>query len=138
MKNQNCFNGICPYYTMFPLDFPKRVLGKSKRGQVVVDPFCGRGTTLYAARQKSLVGYGIDTSPVAIAISRAKLHSVSADELMEAYDSLMEQTGETHIPNGEFWKYAYHKETLSLLCRLRHALISIESVDQQQFLFSGV
>lgn len=123
-------NAICPYYTMFPLNFPVRVLARSKQGQIVADPFCGRGTTLFAARQKSLLGYGIDTSPVAIAISRAKLFFATAEEVLESYDSLMKQTGEQGVPKGEFWRMAFDEETIATLCRLRQALIDAERDDE--------
>jgi len=44
-------NGIFPYYTMYPLEFPLRVLHRhTQAGDVVLDPFCGRGTTNLAAR----------------------------------------------------------------------------------------
>jgi DNA modification methylase len=63
------FNAICPYYTMFPLEFPLRLLKKHKAiSPTVFDPFCGRGTTIYAARKLGLRSYGIDTSPIAAAI----------------------------------------------------------------------
>jgi hypothetical protein len=39
----------CPYYTMFPLDFPLAWLRRARPGEWVLDPFCGRGTTLYCA-----------------------------------------------------------------------------------------
>ena len=46
------FNAICPYYTMFPLEFPMHLLRKHKASSpTVYDPFCGRGTTIYAARK---------------------------------------------------------------------------------------
>jgi DNA modification methylase len=65
-------NGICPYFTMFPLTFPQKVLKRhSSSGDVVLDPFAGRGTTLYAARLLGLGAYGIDSNPVAVAISEA-------------------------------------------------------------------
>ncbi|WP_338066098.1 DNA methyltransferase, partial [Hydrogenibacillus schlegelii] len=35
---------------MFPLDFPLSHLKEARREDWVLDPFCGRGTTLYAAR----------------------------------------------------------------------------------------
>ena len=37
---------ICSYYTMFPLDFPFRCLAKAEPGEWVLDPFCGRGSTV--------------------------------------------------------------------------------------------
>src|SRR6266705_1167133 len=70
-------NGICPYYTMFPLDFPMRVLSRVDRpGGWVLDPFCGRGTTNFAARVLGLPNVGFDSNPVAIAIAAAKLTTV--------------------------------------------------------------
>jgi hypothetical protein len=43
-------NAICPYFTMFPLEYPLKVLRQHRVAKpVVVDPFCGRGTTLFAA-----------------------------------------------------------------------------------------
>ncbi len=63
----------CPYYTMFPLDFPLRYLSNARPGEWVVDPFCGRETTLYAARLRGLPSVGVDISPVAVAIAQAML-----------------------------------------------------------------
>jgi DNA modification methylase len=73
-------NAICPYFTMFPLEYPLRVLKKHRVDMpVVMDPFCGRGTTLFAARTLGLASRGIDSSPVAVAIARAKLVAVPSD-----------------------------------------------------------
>ena len=65
-------NGICPYFTMFPLRFPLKILTYySKVGDTVLDPFCGRGTTNYASRLIGLKSIGVDSSPVAVAISQS-------------------------------------------------------------------
>ena len=54
------FNAICPYYTMFPLEYPLRILRKHTGGDsVVLDPFCGRGTTIYAARMLGFESLGL-------------------------------------------------------------------------------
>jgi DNA methylase len=53
-------NAICPYYTMFPLDFPLQQLATKPDAVRILDPFCGRGTTLYAARLVGLPSVGID------------------------------------------------------------------------------
>ncbi len=67
-------NAVCPYYTMFPLDFPLRTLaGRARKGDWVADPFCGRGTTNFAARLLGLPSVGVDSSPVAVALTQAKL-----------------------------------------------------------------
>ena len=89
MSTQHSLNTVCPYYTMFPLEFPERVLRAAGARELVADPYCGRGTTIYAARLRGLRSYGIDTSPVAVAISRAKVASTSLSAVMQAYDRLL-------------------------------------------------
>jgi hypothetical protein len=75
-------NAICPYFTMFPLEFPLQILRRhSKQRERVLDPFCGRGTTNFAARLTGLYSVGIDISPVAQAITAAKLMSTSAEAI---------------------------------------------------------
>ena len=41
--SKDALNAVCPYYTMYPLDFPLRVLKEhGDEGDWVIDPFCGR------------------------------------------------------------------------------------------------
>jgi hypothetical protein len=122
MNSQHSLNTVCPYYTMFPLEFPERVLRAAGARELVADPYCGRGTTIYAARLRGLRSYGVDSSPVAVAISRAKVASTSLSAVMQAYDRMLKGVPWAETPTGRFWKLAYHVETLSVLCRLRVAL----------------
>jgi hypothetical protein len=124
MVRPHPLNGICPYYTMFPLDFPQRILRGAHAQQIVVDPFCGRGTTLFAARERRLACYGVDTSPVAVAISQAKLTALSPELFLATYDMLMANPPVAAVPQGLFWKHAYHPETLATLCSLRATLLT--------------
>jgi hypothetical protein len=131
MAQQHTLNHICPYYTMFPLAFPQRVLRHARKHQRVVDPFCGRGTTLFAARERRLISYGMDTSPVAVAISRSKLTTATAASVLDAYDTLMKQPPAAPLPQGPFWDYAYHRDTLATLCALRAALLATAADPQE-------
>ena len=45
----------------------------SKKGQVVLDPFCGSGTTALEAALAGRIAYACDTSPLAARITAAKL-----------------------------------------------------------------
>ncbi|MCB1799336.1 MAG: DNA modification methylase [Gammaproteobacteria bacterium] len=109
---------------MFPLEFPLGILRRrAKMHQSVLDPFCGRGTTNFAARLVGLRSLGVDSSPVATAITSAKLVKVStADVLAEAREIL---TGiePGNIPSGSFWGWAYHADALVDLCRFRTAFL---------------
>ena len=75
---------------MYPLSFPLRVLARAKaQTEWVLDPFCGRGTTNFAARMLGLPSIGIDISQIAVAIARAKLVSGTPEEIVNAAEQLM-------------------------------------------------
>jgi DNA modification methylase len=72
--SMDALNAVCPYYTMYPLEFPLRVLkDHGRRGDWVIDPFCGRGTTNFAARLLEMPSVGVDSSPVAAALAKSAI-----------------------------------------------------------------
>lgn len=120
----HALNAICPYFTMFPLEFPLRILkARAKKGETVLDPFCGRGTTNLAARLLGLDSLGIDSSPVAAAITASKLVRTDADAIIEEARKIMESDLRVDVPKGEFWEWAFDSDVLDNLCRIRDALI---------------
>lgn len=117
-------NALCPYFTMFPLSFPLSVLAtRARPGDEVLDPFCGRGTTNYAARLLGLGSVGVDTSPVAAAITAAKLVSVRPEAVVAEARRVLETEPPVGTPEGEFWRHAFHTDVLADLCRLRATLL---------------
>lgn len=118
-------NAICPYYTMFPLSFPLRVLSeRAVSGEWVLDPFCGRGTTNFAARLLGLPSVGVDTSRVAVALTQAKLADAAAHQVVSAAKRILgRRRRRVHVPIGEFWRRGYHPRVLAQLCCLRAALL---------------
>lgn len=115
-------NAISPYYTMFPLDFPYSCLEEAKPGDWVFDPFCGRGTTNFAARLRGLPSVGIDASPVAAAIAAAKLVDTTPGEVIDLCRDLLARPPPV-TPEGEFWDRCYHPATLIEICTLREAFL---------------
>lgn len=117
-------NGICAYFTMFPLDFPLGILQRrAEPGQRVLDPFCGRGTTNLAARLYGCDSLGVDSSPVAAAITASKLVTTTPDAIVAEAKAILASNVHAPVPQGEFWKRAYHPKVLDQLCRLRAALL---------------
>ena len=118
-------NAVCPYFTMFPLAFPHSILKRHAiAGQTVCDPFCGRGTTVLAARMLDLKAIGIDSNPLAAALTDAKLVHTTPQAIIEAMNSILNEVRSPRSqPRGEFWDSAFHPDVLNILCRLRQGLI---------------
>lgn len=130
-------NTVAPYYTMFRLEFPLSALAGA-RGWVL-DPFCGRGTTNFAARLLGLPTVGIDASPVASAIASAKLVSVEAEQVIDLARRLVDRHGGTAaLPSGEFWELAYHRDTLREICAIREGLLHTGSRDPAAIMLRAV
>ncbi len=119
---------------MFPEAFAERWLARLTRpGDLVLDPFCGRGTVPFQALLMERRSIGCDTNPVAYCVSRAKtsappLHRViwRINELERAYRARLSSDESRHLP--EFFRYAYHPATLSQIVYLRNALQGKRSI----------
>jgi hypothetical protein len=125
MVPRSAINAVCPYYTMFPLSFPLRVIARHPlRNGWIVDPFCGRGTTNLAARLSGTATFGMDSSPIAVAIAQAKLCDTTAKQVQQAGRHILDANAEpSDIPRGNFWKRMYHEDVLRAVCMLRDALL---------------
>lgn len=121
---QAALNGICPYFTMFPLEFPLSILKRrAEEGDIVLDPFCGRGTTNYAARLLGLNSLGVDSSPVAAAITASKLVTTTVSDIVTEARQILTKGEMRHLPINEFWQWAYHPAVLKSLCRFREEFL---------------
>jgi len=129
-------NYLCPYFTMFPLEFPFQILSNTSQRGWVLDPFCGRGTTIYAARLHGLPAIGIDSNLVACAISQAKLAHANANDVITMCENIL-HSEELHpkIPDSEFWRLSFHPKTLHNICILReHFLTHDQFTDSELIL----
>jgi len=117
----DALNAICPYWTMFPLEFPLQALADGRPGEWVLDPFCGRGTTLFAARKLGMGSVGIDSNPVAAAIAQAKLVAPRPASVVRLARELLDGPAVAE-PDGDYWRRAYSPGVLQSVCRLREGL----------------
>lgn len=72
-------HGFHAYPARMHPDTARRVVeGLSRRGGVVLDPFCGSGTVLIEARLAGRRAVGVDANPLAVRLSRRKLEPTDA------------------------------------------------------------
>lgn len=74
----------------FSGDFVKLMLDKFDihEGEWILDPFCGVGTTLLAAKERGVNVVGVDAHPLFVFVSRAKTHDYNVNLLKESARAL--------------------------------------------------
>jgi hypothetical protein len=113
---------------MFPETFVERWVGElSKPGEVVLDPFCGRGTTPFQALLMGRKAFASDINPVAYCVTKAKTNVPKAKavrrritELEKGFDHKTWEGQRRKMP--EFFHHAYTRGTLRQLLYLRASL----------------
>src|SRR3989344_8890415 len=77
-------HAICSYMAMFPASLPYVFINKySRRGDTVLDPFSGRGTTVLESCLMGRRGIGNDRNPLAYLLTRAKSNVPSKKRLLK-------------------------------------------------------
>ena len=77
------------YQTQKPLSLLERIIGASSDvGNVVLDPFCGCGTTIHAAQRLGRRWIGIDVAFIAVDIIRKRLSHYYGDTVVYDVDGI--------------------------------------------------
>lgn len=80
------WSGVGPYYAMFPTAFAQEVVREhTKEGELVLDPFAGRGTSTFAAACLGRPSIGIEISPVGFVYSKAKSCPAAIERVIDAF-----------------------------------------------------
>jgi len=126
---------MCSYMAMFPPELPHYFIERfTEKGDHVLDPFSGRGTTAVEAAAQARYGIGNDLNPLSIALTRGKLSNPSLEDVIARLDEL-----ESNYDKSE-WKtfkgapnkirMIFHINTLRQLMYLKRELDwSKEGVD---------
>lgn len=117
-------HSLCSYFAMFPPYIPRVFIEwLTKRGDLVFDPFCGRGTAPLEACRMGRVGMGSDANPLAYVLTAAKVDPPTLNELFSRLDSL-----QRHEPDNKGYDppsdvaMLYRPNVLRQLCWLRNEL----------------
>ena len=136
-READSLHSLCSYLGAYPPSLANYFIRYfSDEGDLVFDPFSGRGTTLLEARLLKRKAIASDLNPIALALSKAKSKFLELpkilnriDELEADYDYALylpeanAQTEEIHL--------IFHPRTLAQLCYLRYSLLeSKNSIDE--------
>jgi site-specific DNA-methyltransferase (adenine-specific) len=127
-KKEHPWHTMCSYLGSFPASLAGtfiEVLSDPK--DIVLDPFCGRGTTLLECRLSGRIPLASDLNPIAVALTKAKNISLN---LVTAMDRITELENSYDLPlylpealdQPEDIKLIYNPFTLAQLCFLRRKL----------------
>lgn len=112
----------------------------SPTDDLVIDPFCGFGTTLVAAKAVGLQSIGLDVNPLAVFVSRVKTRSYTTYQLRlirRAIDALscLKRNANCHpTPALKILPRLFHEEILDALSRFRFAIESIDNAVVKDFI----
>jgi len=134
---QHEVEGVHPYPAKFIADLPGAFLDTLPvpRHGVVMDPFCGSGTTLAEAQRRGYETLGVDLNPIACLIARVKTSPLSDGALRSAELVADKLVKDRHvavpvIPNLDHW---FKRPIQDALARLM-AAIAEAPTEHQDFL----
>jgi site-specific DNA-methyltransferase (adenine-specific) len=122
---------MCSYPGHFPPRLPHYFIQKFTRpGDVVFDPFSGRGTTALQACIEGRLGIGSDLNPLACCLTAAKVTPPDPVDLRNRIDDLSNDM--FFAPVGqepEYIRRLFHERTLSQLVFLKQELDAQDRTD---------
>ncbi|MBI2133627.1 site-specific DNA-methyltransferase [Candidatus Woesearchaeota archaeon] len=117
---------LCGYMAMFPPNVPNHFIKKySKKGDVVFDPFSGRGTTAIEACFEGRIGIGNDKNPLAYVLTKAQTSVPSYKRIIKRIQDLEKDfLSWNDTKKAEPWEIEmiFHPHTLSHLRFLKTSL----------------
>jgi site-specific DNA-methyltransferase (adenine-specific) len=119
-------HSVCSYLAMFPASMPHYFIKKlTDEGDVVLDPFSGRGTTLFEAIKNDRIGIGNDLNPLARVLTKSKVNPPAKEQVLERLRELEEGCEPKRILTSQVEDKVdmlFHEYTLSQLLYLKEEL----------------
>ncbi|MYB09536.1 MAG: site-specific DNA-methyltransferase [Acidimicrobiia bacterium] len=114
-----------PYYAMFPFSFAQGAIDRfTLPGDLVLDPFCGRGTAPYAAMIAGRDALACEINPVAWVYAATKTAPATDPDMVKVrIGEIAESTSpEDREPRSEFQALAFCRTVLGFLHAARREL----------------
>lgn len=121
------------------VDFFIRKFGIEKNS-IILDPFCGVGTTLLACKQAGIRATGFDTSPLTVFVSQVKTADYNLKNLTEAVRAALKWkfARPRDIPTSPWLKRAFSKYALEDIIFYKGKILGVENPVERNFLSLGL
>lgn len=134
---------MCSYHGMFPAKLAHYFIQRySRPGDLVVDPFSGRGTTPLQARVEGRRTISNDLNPLGYVLSRAKANPPAWTSVNKTLNALEKRYRTRNQPepdvSGDI-RMLYHPDTLKQLCFIRRYLLrrDLPQWSPENFMIAG-
>ncbi len=130
------------YYT-YPAKFIPQLASRiitqySDKGDVVIDPFMGSGTTIVEALVNDRIGIGTDINEIAVLVSKVKTTPIDCNLLLEESSNLLFQTNFSNNNNTkvelpkriDYWFKPHIKSELLIILK---NILKINKIDIRDF-----
>lgn len=119
------WSGVGPYYAMFPQRFAfEKIQQHTRLNDRVLDPFAGRGTSIFYAAAQGRAGYGVEMNPVGWLYGHVKLNVANGDDVEKRLIELCKLAKK--YKEGDklpaFFQHCYSTNVLSFLLAARQEL----------------
>jgi len=117
-------------------------------GSSLLDPFVGAGTTLLVAKERGIPATGVDISPLAILVSRAKAADYNRKRLETLMSAILKEVSAKILKGArilpareeipERVQRAFTEPELATLYAIRGAILSLTSGTEQDFFLTAL
>jgi DNA modification methylase len=123
------------YKEAFSKDLVCKMLNRFKVDGIVLDPFCGTGTTNLTCKEMGISSIGFDVLPISVFSAKVKTSDYNIDELKKYAKSLLKlKFFETREPKTPLiFKRAFDTETLKRIFFYRERINEIEDATIRNF-----
>jgi hypothetical protein len=139
----HAMHAMCSYHGMFPAKVAHHFIQRySNPGDVVLDPFSGRGTTALQARVEGRQGVCNDLNPLAYVLSKAKADPPTWEEVNGCLNDLerdFKRARPAKLDVSPDIRMLFHDNTLAQLCFLRQRLLAtpLTALPRNELMLAG-
>lgn len=121
-RQMNSLHYSNSYRGCYKPELPEYFISRfTEEGDVVADPFGGRGTTILQAALMNRIGISNDVNPLSERLAYPKLHPVTVEQIAKRLEEI-DLSKDVDLSKEEDMSMFYHKDTFKELINLRNYL----------------